>query len=303
MSPPVRLMALNWSFDQPIAMFHRICSDRIVARGNNHQSLRAGPLAKAHEEILWQFIRLAEDLTEDEVDVSVDMDYEESLEDALTRAVDACVRILGVPKPDQEKMSLALAAAKGYTPTIKRPDDKKPKVVAARYFGLLAEVDLKDVLGQHMADSDGNMFWTNLVKEKRVASRPHVTVTHENTREHEEELWARCTHLHALLNAPLFKFRLGHVVWNERVMAVTVEDLAVSTDVEDTDGSGADFVSTLPPEVRNRLHITVGTSNKTVPPVEAKSLVEDWRTGVTDGINSLQLTDIWVKGRLKGLSS
>ena len=37
-SYPVRLLALNWSLDQPPATIHRICGDRVLQRGDNHQS-------------------------------------------------------------------------------------------------------------------------------------------------------------------------------------------------------------------------------------------------------------------------
>jgi len=50
--PPVRLLALNWSLDQPQATIHRICGDRVFMRGR-HQALRADTLAKAHEDVIW----------------------------------------------------------------------------------------------------------------------------------------------------------------------------------------------------------------------------------------------------------
>ena len=55
-----RLSSLNCSFDVPPTTVHRICGDRILARGDKHQSLIADE-TKAHKDMLWQFLRSAED--------------------------------------------------------------------------------------------------------------------------------------------------------------------------------------------------------------------------------------------------
>ncbi|OBZ77669.1 tRNA ligase 1 [Grifola frondosa] len=307
-TPPVRLMALNWSFDQPMATIHRICADRVLARGDKHQTLRADALAKSHEEVIWQFLQNAEELTDGEVDVAVEMDIEEPLEDALARVVDGCVRILGVPRPSQEQIGEALALARGYEPKMRRQDDKKKKVVEARYFGVLAEVDLEEVLAKRFAEDgapeEGRAFYEKLVEQKRVAKRPHITIVHSKSLPEEKPLWDRCQCLHGLASPPLLSFRLDRLVWNDRVMAVTVSDLAVDADVEDPHSFGVDFVVNLPKNVKNRLHITVGTQSADIPPLEAKHLVELWKKeGDIDGVRSLELKDLWVKGRVKGLQN
>jgi tRNA ligase len=114
--PPVRLLALNWSLDQPHAEIHRICADRIMGRGTDHQTLRADEQGKAHEGVLWQFLRTTEPLVDGEADAVIEMDVREDLEHALSRAVDAVVRVLGLPRPDAERVGAALATARGYRP-------------------------------------------------------------------------------------------------------------------------------------------------------------------------------------------
>ncbi|KAI9440680.1 tRNA ligase kinase domain-containing protein [Lactarius indigo] len=113
MHPPVRLLALHWSLDQPHAETHRICADRILARGTNHQTLRADQKGKAHEGVLWQFLRTTEPLANGEADTVIEMDVREDLEHALSRAIDAVVRVLGLPLPDAERVGAALARARG----------------------------------------------------------------------------------------------------------------------------------------------------------------------------------------------
>ena len=68
------------------------------------------------------FLKTAEDLKDDEVDVTVEMDVEEDLESALRRVVDACVEISGVERPDTEKMGEAMAVIRGYQPATKKKE-------------------------------------------------------------------------------------------------------------------------------------------------------------------------------------
>ena len=91
MLPPVRLLALNWSLDLPHTETHRICADRILACGTNHQTLHGDEHGKAHESVVWQFLHNTEPLADDEADAVIEMDVREDLEHALSRVVDAVV--------------------------------------------------------------------------------------------------------------------------------------------------------------------------------------------------------------------
>ncbi|CAL1708437.1 unnamed protein product [Somion occarium] len=316
MRPPVRLIGLNWSFDIPQSTIHRICSERVAARGENHQTLRADT-SRSYEDVLWMFLNKAEELQEGEVDASIEMDIEEDLESALKRAVDGCVDILGLPRPDAEKMGEALAVARGYSPpTSKKKDEEKKKAPSEpRYFALLPELDLVEVMKKRMNEEDvppeGKTFWETLLANKRTGDRlPHVTVVHSKSVQGDDSdskrLWDLCRGLNLLPKSPLFTFKLDHVVWNDRVMAVTISNLAVCSDdnldpQSDERTKAIEFVIKLPSDVRERLHITVGTQSQDIPPVEAKDLVERWKAGQKEGIGECAFTDLWVKGRVKGL--
>ena len=89
-------------------------------------------------------------------------------------------------------------------------------------------------------------------------------------------------------------------MWNDRVMAMTVCDLAVSTQEQDPDGKGVEFVANLSEELKDRLHVTVGTRSKDIPPFEARDMVMAWKKG-EKGIESCRLDEVGVKGRVKGL--
>lgn len=312
MDPPVRLLALSWSLDRPQATIHRICGDRVFARGDKHQTLRADTLAKAHEDVIWQFIRTSEELVEQEVDVSIEMDIEDTLEQAVGRAVAACVSTLGLRQPSAEEIDEAVHKARNYVPQTKKPQEEKKKKKddqpIPRYFGLLPEVNLVDVIGKQVEDAsdvpeNGKAFWNTLVAGHRVTVRPHITVVHSKSLPGAIELWERCSQLHIMALPPSFTFTLGHLVWNKRVMAITVDDFELdnSDNQSSTGQEGSEFVSKLPEEVRNSLHITVGTSDPHVPPFEAKALVEAWRFGKRSGIGSLELDGLTARGRMKGL--
>lgn len=283
-------------------------------RGDKHQTLRADMVGKLHEDVIWQFILHTEELTDSEVDASIEMDVSEPLEAAVARAVDGCVNILGLERPSREQIDEAVAVAKAYAPAKKRADKNEKKVKALappRYFGILVELDLGAVVAPLMEQEgdvpyNGKTFWRKLVSDKRVTDRPHITVVHKAGLPADADLWERCTAIDRLPVPPLFSFTLGHLIWNDRVMALTVEDLELAKEPNNDADPGQEkheFVSKLPAEVRDGLHMTVGTLNADIPPYEAKGLVEVWRQGKRTGIGSLELEGLLGTGRLKGLMS
>ncbi|KIJ58824.1 hypothetical protein HYDPIDRAFT_33787 [Hydnomerulius pinastri MD-312] len=313
-NPPVRLFALNWALDKPPATIHRICGDRVFNRGDRHQTLRADTTAKSHEDVIWQFIRSTEELADTEVDVSVDMDVGETLEAAVARAADGCISVLGFERPSQERIDAAVQFSRTYEPKEKKPAEKQGKKASKgahtpRYFGILAEFDIEEAVGSRMEGAEdvpqnGRAFWRGLVRDKRVVERPHITIAHNAGLPAQAELWERCSVLHQLPTPPFFSFDLGHLIWNDRVMALSVEGLKMAQEADGNADRGYDeFVSKLPEEVRETLHVTVGTLDASVPPYEAKGLVEVWRKGKRDGIGSLELEGLSAKGRIKGLIS
>jgi tRNA ligase len=326
MHPPVRLLALNWSLDRPLSKIHRTLADRILARGANHQTLHGDATgAKSHEDVLWQFLRDSEPLSDDdEADATIEMDVNEDLEQSLARAIDGIVRVLALPRPDMERVGKALAKARAYKPALSPSDAKRTKQTdkappPPRYFALLAEIDLVDTLEAHIPRGASPLrdFWDELKGSPdgahhsgagRVARTPHVTIVHSRQQQQQDRdptsvaLWERCVALHALHAPPLFRARLGHLVANERIMAATVEDLCVDDPEEDVGQEGATFVSQLDPGLRERLHITIGTKDASVPAVEAGALVQAFKEGET-GIENVPLEGVYVRGRIKGRMS
>jgi tRNA ligase len=306
--PPVCLLALNWSLDLPHAEIHRICADRILARGANHQTLHGDEHGKAHESVIWRFLHTAEPLADDEADTIIEMDVREDLEQALSRAIDAVVRVLGLPRPDAEQVGAALSKARGYRPALtdaRQQSQKKKGSAPPRYFAIPAEIDLIDVLDAQIAGTGAREFWDALKARNGVARRPHVTLVHSQQLPGRADLWERCTALYALPAPPLFRARLGHVVFNARIMAATVEELCVDDPEADEAQAGSAFVSQLDHALRESLHVTIGLRDDAdVRPVEAGALVTAFRKGAaTTDVRSVPLDNVYIKGRVQGLFS
>ncbi|KAJ7750821.1 RNA ligase [Mycena metata] len=326
---------------------HRICAARVTQRGANHQTLRAssGPADATqqdnngndhHERIIWRFLHSAEALAPDEVDDVIEMRVGEGLAGAVQRAVAGIVRVLVVPAPMEErvkegvekgeqyaavaadaagKKANASANGKGKGREATQPPQQQKKVKPPRYYGFLPALDLAAVLTEPLkADAGAAAFLAQLIRDKRVAERPHVTIVHSKSLEGPNkeagsgELWEKCRALDtfgtdAAAGAKQeFRLKLGSVLWNERVMAITVEDVQPASEGS-AEGHAQAFLTALPESVHTRLHVTVGTRDSGVKPVEAKGLVEAWRMGGETGMKEVKLEGVSVQGRVRGMFS
>ena len=310
--PRPQLVALNWNFaNTPKTAVHRVACDRILGRGENHQTLRPGGGAR-YEDIVRRFIKEAEELDENEVDDVIEMELDESIEDALARAVNGVVDVLGLEKPTDEQMGEALRKAIEYQSNVrsevggsakgKEKEGPTGKTLAPRYYGILPEIDLEAVMERVLSAEDANedakKMWESLRHNKRVTARPHITITHMKSKDTELALWNASAQLLKEGTPPMFGFEFGHLVWNDRVMALTVENLSVQEG--SATQAGYEWLKVLGDgPVRARLHITVGTANPSIPPVEALQLVEKWKA--QELVNVMEAKGIGSQGRLKAL--
>ena len=343
------------------------------SRGVHHQTLRADPGAsgaeveaergtegtlqpslpsqsKSYEDVIWTFIKTAEELGDGEVDVVVEMEVGEGLEAAVRRAVAGCVDVLGVEWPSEERIVEALEVVRGYVPAmtvggkskpdgpVKNKDRKKDrkkdraagesageKNFTPRYYAVVVEMDLENVLDEKLAALGGDagaqaaLTWQKLKAAGRVTKRPHITIVHQKSMPKGAGLWNMCAALHALEGPPLlFRATLGTLVWNERVMALTVDRVEV-VHKEDEVGEwrgkvprlARDLLEKIDEEgIGNSLHVTVGTLRESVPAIEGKDLVEAFRKvdGIFGGASGgfalggcLNLDELVVDGRIRGL--
>ena len=122
------------------------------------------------------------------------------------------------------------------------------------FCGFLPEVDLKallDPIFSTRSPEEGKAFWEYLLSRKSVTNRPHITIVRKNSLPVRQGIWDRCTAVNHSIKPPSFKLKLGHIVWDKRVMALTVEDIEL--DSPGVQQEGAQFVSKLAHEIRKRL--------------------------------------------------
>jgi tRNA ligase len=324
----VRLLALYWDpSSQPPSAIFNICAERVRTRGANHQTLRADPNAPppgtkpgsssgVYEDVIWKFIRESEELLPSEVDGVIDMPIGEPLDESVRRAVTGVVKELGLTMPSEEKIKEGIEQVMTYKVEEKA---KKPDAVGAdklkkngkgketfRYFGFLPEIDIKEVLDPLFASSEDADFWNHLKMKRMVAVKPHVTIVHRKEFSESKMLWERCEKL--VDEEPLSEFRLHmtHVVWDGRVMALVVESVTPASRGGREEEVAQKFVGDLSEEERQRFHVTVGTREANISPVEAKALVKGWKGGEENKeLKSLSLGPIGVtvKARISGLWS
>lgn len=107
--------------------------------------------------------------------------------------------------------------------------------------------------------------------------------------------WNRCQSIASDPSRPLYSFRLTHLVWNARVMALVVSQISPLSASSPS----------LPLDDEEGMHLTVGTASPDIAPVEARPLVKALKRGeFVQGMGVLALGEDGVsgKGRVKGLS-
>ena len=251
------------------------------------------------------------------MDAVIDMPISEELEESVRRAVNGIVKELGLTMPSEEKVKEGIEKVRAYkvAEKAKKPDPPvEPSTGArsgtARYYAFLPDIDLEAVLEPVFASSNDE-FWAHL-KKGRVAFKPHVTIVHRKELPLSQLLWEKCEKLVNENAGLMFGLRVMNVVWDGRVMALTVDGV-IPFELEDgEDGIGEranklakKFVKELDEE-RERLHITVGTKDAGIAPLEAKVLVMGWRKGEkNEALKVLDLgpNGITVKARISGMWS
>lgn len=313
-------MALVWPVDSlthPPDKLHSLLASRIVARGQNHQTLRAG---EGHESALWQFFGQHEafdpavNKEDGEFHEVIEMDHGWTKREALEHVVDKMSGIVGIDKPTPLQIDLALKFAEEYVPSVKKEltEQEQEKLRAAkrpRYYGVAIEQDLNAFLSPYFEhDSDDHLFSILALKD-RIEKSPHVTLVHEVELQSDDEdlktsrqaLW---THYQHLINDAKvegsksldIEVVLGpRIVWDSRAMAIEVSSLS----------SPERGVLELAAEHRG-FHVTVGTTDAAIRPVEGKLLMDAAAEGrkvseLGGEIYVREIQPVKVCGKLRGM--
>lgn len=268
------------------------------------------------------FLKTFEALSDDEVDESIDIEIEDDIESMVKCAVDGLWKLiggegglLGNAKPSEEKIREALEHAKEYkarksNKTFTQPKQAPPEKIkdrAPRYYGLLPDIELETIVNRvftnvsNGSSNSGVGFWEMLKKAGRVVKQPHVTIVHQKELPQAQDVWDLSQSVAASTSLSGFKVKIGKLLWDEKVMVLTVEN------IEQAGAKGGNgLMDMLPVATKNRLHITVGTADETIAAVEGMKLVQNWRNGQKekDGIFESEIgEEIIVAGQLEGLIS
>lgn len=319
----VRLIALVWPIDSPSLprdKLHELCAARIVARGQNHQTLRAG---EGHEQAIWSFFGQHEKFDpavnkeDGAFDETVEVDPAWTKREALEHVVDRLVPIFGLKRPTPEELEEAISFADAYRPQVfkeltleakaKAEERKKP-----RYYGVLVEQDLKALLAPLFPESASALPepYATLLAKDRINKSPHVTLVHEMELKSPDEAfraarqatWDQYVQLvrdaktHGS-DSLVVELALGpRIVWDDRVMSIEVSGMRSEAGTEMGLGT----------LVGRSLHVTVGTREEDVRPIEGKLVLEAVEKGETttrEGgiIHVREMEVVQCRGRLTGL--
>ncbi|OWZ44630.1 tRNA ligase [Cryptococcus neoformans] len=272
-----RLICVTWDLDTfPYYRLLRILSDRVVARGENHQTLRPDPTLDAeHEAVVGKFIR---DYTPPDPAIFSDIisvNVMDSAKVTLTKVVQGLVKSLGLTMPSEDAINQGLEAASLYkTTTPYHPAARHGK--STRYFAVAPEINLYELTSKAIEpfrDTEkGQSAWSfldELYKRGRITARPHVTLSHENNVKVEKEearsrtgapenkddselvrsprpgpeeiLWETCKSIATSKYPPLYSFSLTHLVWDDRTMAFCISSLSpvISSTPDEPDGAAS----------------------------------------------------------------
>lgn len=292
----VRFIGLQWDVDDlPYHRVLRVCSERVVKRGDNHQTLRPDPTVEAeHEAVVGQFLRAFTFPDSEDFEQIIHVSVLDDPLDVLRKVVDKLVDILLLSTPSDDQLQAALDHAAEYkTKTPYHAPARISKTV--RYFGLAPEIDLVElvdcVLRTH-PDPSGRALLEDLKATNRVTVKPHVTLSHEKNVEAEKEqlaasgtslagphqrCWEQCRLLASDGSSAMYAYNITHLVWDDRVMTLIIDTLR--PEKNDT------VQLEVPDDYASHLHITVGTRTEEISAFESRGIVKVAREGIARGVD------------------
>ncbi|KAL7948694.1 RNA ligase domain-containing protein [Trichoderma barbatum] len=316
-----RIVCLNFRHDEEsIEEIRRITQDRVIDRGDNHQTIHAATDQDRYMEVMEGFIKRFEECNPNSLpdagfELVIDLDPTagsrvnlETLVNELHLSLPNVVKEM----PSAEKLDEAMEFALGYTPDFKHtiPDrggkkDAKPgqrqqqqappKKRGLEYMSVgMATEQVDKVLDKAFkgVGPETSKFFLQLKNSRRVQRKFHVTLMHKATSPMYPELWKRYTELHEAAGGGEnllgeCDLILERVVFDDRIMAIVVRIV--------DEGNKWECV--------NRVaHITVGTRDAAVKPKESNDLLAKWlETGAGGEGNVIQEVVFADKPTVKGL--
>jgi tRNA ligase len=311
--PNVRFVCMHYVHDD-YDRIREVTRERVLSRGDNHQTIHTSKgseeIIGIMEGFLHRFERVdPESQPDDGFDTIIDLDIgassRENLETIINRLYVEYPKLFGNQEmPSSEDMDAAIEAAlNDYTVDLKHeikgrddrrgPQNKRPpngfkalpnreakpqKQRQVEYFGVQvpkARIDstLESLFRE--GSRDDSRMYTLLKNQRRIQSAFHVTLMHRASSSQHPDYWAHLTSLYNAARSDLdpepkigtCNVRLERLVWDDRIMAFVVRLSA---------GQGKDGGAEEWKTVNEIAHITVGTANVNVKPVESNALLKRW---------------------------
>lgn len=325
-----RVIGLVWNVPSYTrSELQHLTSERIVKRGDNHQSLRPELTpggVEVHHLILGHFLRDFEEFDaelnpEDEfVDEVIELNCEASLMTNLETVVKKLHELSPdqFPLPTHTSLTNSIRQIESYRTNVRKEIKVDPKLYEPRYFGIKINIDLRTLILQLFAEAahtqpkpDLTLF-NEFVSHKRFNTIPHLTLLHSSELsagigtedEHRlKSLWNdyRTQATKNQMKSDDIEVIIGpRLVWNSRVMAIEVYEIGPEVIVDWHD---------LPIKEKNCIpHITVGTISDEVRPIEGGRLVMNvvqhlaHTTRPMEGVHILKIPLQTLRGSIRGLN-
>ncbi|KAH7310404.1 RNA ligase-domain-containing protein [Stachybotrys elegans] len=284
-----KLVCLNFRHDEDrLDEIRAVTRDRVLQRGDNHQTIHAASDKDKFMAVMEGFINRYEACEpytrpDDGFDVVIDLDpavgSRQNLETTVTQLHRSFPNLVK-EVPTAEQLDAAIEAALGYRPDFKHEvarrepkaktaQAKPPKKKKLEYMSVNVPANqINDVLEKAFNGKEPEIsrFYMQLKQTRRVQPKFHVTLMHRATKDNNPELWQRYLAIQeeagdydAILGS--CDVMLERVVYDDRLMAIVVRLI----DNEEK------WVCTNP-----IAHITVGTRDGSVKPVESNTLLARW---------------------------
>lgn len=261
----IKLVCLNYPHDEmSVDKIRRITQERVVARGDNHQTIRAATDRERYMGVMEGFLGRFEScntsiLPDSGFDVVIDLDPTEAsrtnLETAVTRLHQHFPNLIKeVPSP--ELLDAAIEMALAYRPTFQHeiPDrtighrredkqrqqpQKKEKKRQLEYMSV--QVPRNSVIAAldrafRSTDPQMSRFFNLLQQTRRVQQQFHVTLLHRVASKEYPELWQRYKQLHEAVDGTdgtlggcelmLERVRTSRFFAFQRVLATTLTSVS-----------------------------------------------------------------------------
>lgn len=305
--------------------------ERVLSRGDNHQTIQAGSKNSGEiVAIMEGFMNRFEPVNpekdpDNNFDLVIDLDVTSSSRDNLEKVVaqlnSEYPKLFGA-MPTGEDLDRAIREAlEDYQPDIKheiggskralkqqqkqvqQQATKEAKPPKLEYFGVTLPVSrVGSILEASFRDADAETCrtWNTLKSQRRVQAEFHVTLMHRSQAANNPEYWDQLSKMHndaaAKAGVPepeigKCKVLLERLVWDGRLMCFVIR---LSSEGQDMEWK----------TLNDTAHVTVGTVDPSVKPVESNTLLERWLqlgSGGETGIYELPIKGhVELDGSVKG---